>query len=289
MALEIIRGLLGADLIGFRPRPAANFLRLVRRHLHLRSAPTPSSCPTAGCRGTHLPDLDRRPGVRRPGDQRQARDYAKKFCEELGNPRRIFLGVDRLDYTKGLIHRIRAFGELFEAGDLDPDHDVFVQVASPSRENVAEYVKLRDEIELMVGRINGDVSRIGRPPILYLHSSYPRLAMAAMYSVADVMVVTPLRDGMNLVCKEYVACRTDQTGALVLSEFAGAAEELRQAYLVNPYDLNGMKSTLLRAANASRREKQRRMRALRKQIFEHDINRWADNFLTDLAQFREAR
>lgn len=288
---EIIRGLLGADLIGFQtPAGPANFLRLVRRHLHLRTRADSVFLPDGRSSRvrTYPISIDARAFADLAASE-EARDYAARFCAELGNPRRIFLGVDRLDYTKGLIHRIRAFGELFASGDLDPDHDVFVQVASPSRENVAEYVKLRDDIELMVGRINGDVSRIGRPPILYLHSSYPRLAMAAMYSVADVMVVTPLRDGMNLVCKEYIACRTDSTGALVLSEFAGAAEELRQAYLVNPYDLNGMKSTLLKAANASRAEHRRRMRALRKQVFEHDINHWADTFLTDLASFRETR
>ena len=105
---------------------------------------------------------------------------------------------------------------------------------------------LRDDIDRLVGRINGDLGRIGRPAIHYLHSSYPREEMAALYRAADVMVVTPFRDGMNLVAKEYVACRYDDDGALVLSEFAGAADELRQAWLVNPYDINGMKTALLR-------------------------------------------
>ena len=109
---------------------------------------------------------------------------------------------------------------------------------------------LRDEIDRLVGRINGDLGRIGRPAISYLHSSYPREEMAALYRAADVMVVTPFRDGMNLVAKEYVACRYDDDGALVLSEFAGAAAELRQAWLVNPYDINGMKAALLEACRA---------------------------------------
>ena len=109
---------------------------------------------------------------------------------------------------------------------------------------------LRDEIDRLVGRINGDLGRIGRPAISYLHSSYPREEMAALYRAADVMVVTPYRDGMNLVAKEYVACRYDDDGALVLSEFAGAADELRQAWLVNPYDINGMKAALLEAYQA---------------------------------------
>ena len=106
--------------------------------------------------------------------------------------------------------------------------------------------------------------------------------MAALYRAADVMVVTPYRDGMNLVAKEYVACRLEEDGALVLSEFAGAADELRQAWLVNPYDLNGMKDTLVEAATARPREKHRRMRAMRRQVMENDVKRWADAFLEEL-------
>src|SRR5690606_10498412 len=120
-------------------------------------------------------------------------------------------------------------------------------------ERVQQYQILRDDINRLVGRINGDVGRIGQQPIQYLHTSYPRDEMAALYRAADVMVVTPLRDGMNLVAKEYVACRYDDRGALVLSEFAGAASELRQAYHVNPHDINGLKARLLEAVKASPR------------------------------------
>ena len=111
--------------------------------------------------------------------------------------------------------------------------------------------------------------------------------MAALYREADVMVVTPLRDGMNLVAKEFVACRDGDTGALVLSEFAGAAKELRQAYLVNPHDINGLKDALLLAMHDSDRNKARRMRVMRKHVFEHDIDHWAEEFLDDLGGVRE--
>lgn len=283
---EIVRGMLGADLIGFQTAAGpSNFLRLVRRHVGFptkRDAVTLPDGRLSRAR-TYPISIDAQAFADLAATD-EAAEAARTFREELGNPERIFLGVDRLDYTKGLRHRIRAFGELFESGALNPETDVFVQVASPSREKVDEYVKLRDQIELMVGRINGDVSRIGRPPIVYLHSSYPREAMAAMYRASDVMVVTPLRDGMNLVCKEFIACRADESGSLVLSEFAGAAEELKQAYLVNPYDLNGMKAALLRARDAKPAEQRRRMRTLRKEVFENDIARWADRFLTDLAE-----
>ena len=191
---------------------------------------------------------------------------AKEIRSALGDPRKIFLGVDRLDYTKGIYARLRAYAELIEDGHFDVEDAVFVQVAVPSREQVEEYQILRDEIDRLVGRINGDLGRIGRPAISYLHSSYPREEMAALYRAADIMVVTPYRDGMNLVAKEYVACQYDDAGALVLSEFAGAADELRQAWLVNPYDINGMKSALLEAYRADEKELTRRMRAMRKTV-----------------------
>ena len=169
-------------------------------------------------------------------------------------------------------------------GHLDVEDAVFVQVATPSRERVEQYRILRDEIEMLVGRINGDHGRIGQPAIHYLHNSYPREAMAAFYRAADIMVVTPFRDGMNLVAKEYVACRFDDDGALVLSEFAGAAQELRQDWLVNPYDIDGMKAALLDAFAADKKETSRRMRALRKTVVEKDVARWADSFLAAMAQ-----
>jgi trehalose 6-phosphate synthase len=158
----------------------------------------------------------------------------------------------------------------------------------PSREQVETYRVLRDEIDRLVGRINGDLGRIGRPAISYLHSSYPREEMAALYRAADIMVVTPYRDGMNLVAKEYVACRYDDAGALVLSEFAGAADELRQAWLVNPYDINGMKSALLDAYQADEKDLVKRMKAMRKTVRSNDVAAWADSFMAALAEVGDA-
>ena len=283
---QILEGLLGADLVGFQVSGGAqNFLRLVKSRLR---------------RETH------RDEIRMPdGRTVTARSYpiaidAKELHElaasepvaaraaqirhDLRDPKVLFLGVDRLDYTKGLLARIQAFGELIADGTLDVERVAFVQVATPSRERVEEYRQLRDEMDRLVGRINGDTGRIGRPPITYLHTSFPREEMAALYRAADVMVVTPLRDGMNLVAKEYVACRQADDGALVLSEFAGAARELRQAYLVNPYDVDGMKDRLIEAMNDKPRNKARRMRVMRRQVAENDIDHWASVFLADLAR-----
>jgi trehalose 6-phosphate synthase len=141
---------------------------------------------------------------------------------------------------------------------------------------------LRDDIELLVGRINGEHGRIGTPAINYQHTSYTRPEMAALYRAADLAVVTPLRDGMNLVAKEYVACRYDDTGALLLSEFAGAADEFRQAFLVNPHDINGLKDTMLEAMRSEPRQLNRRMKAMRKHLAQHDVNVWAASFLRAL-------
>src|SRR4029453_9254692 len=157
------------------------------------------------------------------------------------------------------------------------------------RERVDLYRQLRDDIDRLVGRINAESPRIGWPPITYLHVSYPRIEMAAIYRAADVMRGTPLRDGMNLVAKEYVACRQQDDGALVLSEFTGAARELRQAYLVNPHDIDGLKNKLVEAMSDAPRSKAHRMKAMRRQVFENDIDKWARMFLDDLERLNGIR
>jgi trehalose 6-phosphate synthase len=282
---QILRGLLGADLVGFqRPGAAANFLRLSRRMLGhqtqsdrvvladgrvVRAGSFPISIDMA-----ELEEVARRP-------ETEAR--AQEIRDEIGNPDKVFLGIDRLDYTKGIGERIKAFFELLNEGKLSSDEATFLQVATPSRERVEEYKALRNDVELLVGRVNGAHGIIGRPAMTYLHSSFARSELAALYRAADVMVVTPLRDGMNLVAKEFVACRYDNTGTLILSEFAGAADELRQALLVNPYDVDGLKQALLQAVRADPREASRKMRAMRRYLAEHDVDKWANTFLETLA------
>ncbi len=281
---QILEGLLGADLVGFQlPGGAQNFVRLVRQRLNFETRRDRIRTPD----GRNV--LARAYPISIDGQQlhelamtEEIKARGKQIRRDLGDPKVLFLGVDRLDYTKGMPERIRAYGELVAEGSIDPEDAVFVQVATPSRERVDQYRRLRDDLDRMVGRINGDIGRLGRPPITYLHTSYPREEMAALFREADVMVVTPLRDGMNLVAKEFIASRDGDTGALVLSEFAGAAKELRQAYLVNPHDINGLKEALLLAMNDSDRNKARRMRIMRRHVLEHDIDRWASDFLRDL-------
>ena len=281
---QILEGLLGADLIGFQlPGAAQNFIRLVRQRVGHKTHRDLVYLPDGRTvRAAAFPISIDAAGFEALARSESVAERSTAIREALGNPKKIFLGIDRLDYTKGIYARLRAFGELISEGKLSVEDAVFVQVAVPSRERVEHYRNLRDDIELLVGRLNGSLGRIGTPAISYLHTSYPRDEMAALYRAADVMVVTPYRDGMNLVAKEYVACRIDDDGALVLSEFAGAADELRQAWLVNPYDMNGMKAALLEAYHAEPKELTKRMKAMRKQIAQHDVKAWADSFMTEL-------
>jgi len=287
---QVITGLLGADLLGFqRQDGAANFLRACRRAAGLTTRGSTVRVPPDGTLGARdvlaatfpisidsaaLEQIARRDSVRkRAADIRLA----------LGEPDTVLLGIDRLDYTKGIPHRLSAYGELLREGRLGP-RVVLVQVASPSRERVAAYRVLRDKVELAVSRINGEHAEVGSPPVHYLHQSHPREEMAALYLAADVMLVTSLRDGMNLVAKEYVACRYDETGALVLSEFTGSADELSGAFLVNPHDIEGLKDAIVRAATISPAEARRRMRLMRKRVCEHDVAHWARTFLGTLTR-----
>jgi alpha,alpha-trehalose-phosphate synthase [UDP-forming] len=291
---QIVAGLLGADLLGFqRQQDAANFLRACRRgarlatrgsHVHIPADPDGNGTAAREVRAAAFPISIDTAGF---GDLARRDDVLARAAEirdALGKPQVLLLGVDRLDYTKGILHRLRAYGELLKEGRLGPPEAVLVLVASPSRERVEHYRLLRDEVETAVGRINGDYGELGNAPVNYLHQSYPREEMAALYVAADVMLVTALRDGMNLVAKEYVACRHDETGALVLSEFTGTADELSSAFLINPHDIEGMKDAIMRAVTVSPAEARRRMRAMRRRVAENDVAHWAATFLDALEQ-----
>ncbi|WP_291278240.1 trehalose-6-phosphate synthase [Galactobacter sp.] len=283
---RILEGLLGADLIGFqRASDTANFLNSVRSFLGI----TP-----------------RRGGVQVPGSDRISRaethpisidaekienlakdpavqDRAAQIRRELGNPETVLLGVDRLDYTKGIRHRLKAYAELLEDGAVKVGQAGLIQIASPSREKVDSYQQLREEVEGTVGRINGEYDSLSHTAVRYLHHSYPVEEMVALYLAADILLVTPLRDGMNLVAKEYASARgADGNGRLVLSEFAGAADQLKQAVIVNPHDIDGLKAAIMEAINLSRKEAKRRMGLMSRSVQQNDVNRWSKDFLESL-------
>ncbi|MGR7024500.1 alpha,alpha-trehalose-phosphate synthase (UDP-forming) [Geodermatophilus sp. URMC 62] len=279
----IVEGLLGADLVGFqRPSAAVNFVQLARRlhELPTRGATIDYDGRTVTARAFPI-SID----VAAFDELASSPEVLKRAGEiraELGNPEKIVLGVDRLDYTKGISVRLNAFQELLEDGAIEAPQTVLVQVATPSRERVEHYVHMRETIEQQVGHINGVHGAIGAPAVHYFNQSMPREELAALYRAADVMLVTPYRDGMNLVAKEYVAARGDLGGALVLSEFAGAAAELKQAFLVNPHDIAGVKNQLLRALRLDPKEGARRMRAMRRHLARHDLDHWATSFFDAL-------
>ncbi|MEV4255823.1 trehalose-6-phosphate synthase [Spirillospora sp. NPDC049652] len=281
---QILEGLLGADLVGFQlPGAAQNFVRLCRRLLDARTFKQDVFWDGRTVRARAFPisvDAEELRGLIADPDVRRR---AAEIREDFGDAK-LLLGVDRLDYTKGITQRLEAFGELFRDGELRPGEAAFIQIATPSRERVEQYQLLRDQIEQQVGHINGEHGELGMPVVHYLHTSYDRAELAALFLAADVMVVTPLRDGMNLVAKEYVACREDLGGALVLSEFAGAAAELKRAYQVNPYDIDGLKKALIDALRDDPGEHGRRMRAMRRRVLEHDVDRWARDFLAALEE-----
>ncbi|WP_246136288.1 alpha,alpha-trehalose-phosphate synthase (UDP-forming) [Leekyejoonella antrihumi] len=279
----ILEGLLGADFLGFQRKPdAANFLRACRGLLDVTVRGDVVHLPDGrSVRASAVPISVDYNGLRELAGDPAVQQRAAEIREQLGDPKHILLGVDRLDYTKGLRHRLKAYGELLQSGDLDPSETVFVQVATPSRERLAAYRELRGQVELEVGRINGEHSPIGSTALTYLHRSFPRTEMVALFAAADVLIVTPLRDGMNLVAKEYVACHADD-GAIVLSEFTGAADELSRAYLCNPHDIDKLKQTILQAMHDPPGEHRRRMRSMRRTVMTNDVQHWAEDFLTNL-------
>ena len=281
---QIIEGLLGADVLAFQTRASVqNFARAARRFgaaesvgrrelrwqgrsIKLQRAPIAIDT-------EHFETLARSPGVQH---------RARELRHELGDADHIFLGVDRLDYTKGIDLRLKSFAGLLEQNRGLPRRYAFVQVAVPSRENVPAYQELRSDIEQLVGRINGDYGEPGWSPVSYLYRSLELEELIAYYVAADVMLVTPLRDGMNLVAKEYVACRRNRPGVLVLSEFAGAAEQLRSAVIVNPHDVDGVTQTLRMATEMDQSEVRARMQRLRRTVRRETVFEWARDCLAML-------
>lgn len=277
---EILEGLLGADLVGFQVYSGAqNFSRLARDYTSADGTDTLLEYQGRKVRVGSFPISIDAQAFERIAAEPATLAAATQIRRRVGGHRKIMLAVDRLDYTKGIDQRLRAFELLFKEKRASVNDCVLIQIAVPSRERVAEYSQMRTRIEQLVGRINGEYSDPGRVAVHYFRRSLGREELAAYYRAADVMVVTPLRDGMNLVAKEYVCTRFDASGVLILSEFAGAAQELRRSVLVNPRDLDGMADAMHRALSMPKREAQHTMNMLRVQVKRHDVFQWADEFL----------
>lgn len=217
------------------------------------------------------------------GEGKDAQDMYAQMRREYSR-RRLLLGVERMDYSKGLPQRLKTFRQLLQSYPENVGSATLIQIASPSRESVDAYAALKQELESLCGSINGDFGELDWMPVRYIHRNVARKRLPGLYRAASVALVTPLRDGMNLVAKEFVAAQDpEDPGVLVLSRFAGAAEQLPEALLVNPYDTLRTAETIQRALQMPLDERQRRHQALLARIREHDVYWWRHQFLSALA------
>ena len=275
---SLLEGMLGATIVGFHTASyAGHFISSAQRIL---------GCPVVDGRlvigGRQVRVVDDPMGIDAAAYAAVAeRPDVRAEADELARARpnvRLLVSVDRLDYTKGIPRRLLAFERFLEQHPAERGRVQLLQIAAPSREGVGEYREYARSVNELVGRINGRFATVGLAPIHYLSRTLPRERVVALYRAATIALVTPLRDGMNLVAKEFAAARTDDDGVLILSEFAGAAAELAGAIVVNPYDLDGTAQAIAQALDMPPEECRERMRALRSRVQEHDVHRWAHDF-----------
>jgi trehalose 6-phosphate synthase/phosphatase len=282
---KILEGLLGADLIGFH---TPSYLR------HFASTSRVLGISPEGDRvrvGTREVRLDAFPmgiDAKRFSAVAEQEDIVAEAQSLRPEDCALILGVDRLDYTKGITRRLLSFEELLRRHPHLTERVRLIQVAVPSRTDVQAYKGFRRELEGLVGRLNGALGTPRWVPINYVYRNLTDEELVALYRAADVMVVTPVRDGMNLVAKEFVAARPDEDGVLVLSEFAGAAAELREALLVNPFAIDQTAETYARALVMPTEERRARMRSLRRRVFSFDVDWWVRAFIAALEEATSA-
>lgn len=282
---QILRALLEYDLIGFQTlHDRRNFVQCIRTLmkdivLQGKGLILTSLIGDREVRIGSFPISIDYDAFAKQATTREVSEKAGQLHEVLPN-RHLILGVDRLDYTKGIPERLKAFrNALTRFPDLH-QKVTLIQVVVPSRTDIPKYYELKVEIERLVSEINGQFTQPGWVPIHYLFRSLKRKELLAYYRAADIALVTPLKDGMNLVAKEYCASSVWGDGVLILSEFAGAAAQLQKgALLVNPYDMEGVAEAIYRAVTMSKEERRSRMRKLRRSIREHDVLGWVDAFL----------
>lgn len=283
----ILEGILGADLVGFQtPTSAARFIDTVRGRPGVTvHADRIEVLGSDGSRSVRVRTYPVGPSAQRfaeLAETAQTRLAAHRIRADFGDPDVVMLGVDRLDYTKGIERRLRAVADLLIREGRGGREIQFIQVAMPSRTGLPAYRRLRDTVEETLASVNAELAGHGLRPIYYMYEALPVEQVVALYVAADVMVVTPLADGMNLVSKEFVASRTRGDGRLVLSARAGAAVQLRDAWIVDPADTEGIVAGLRAALDAEPAEAATRMAALRRSVFAYDAGAWAQAFLGDL-------
>ncbi|HEV7735103.1 MAG TPA: trehalose-6-phosphate synthase [Candidatus Binatia bacterium] len=279
----LLTGLLGADVIGLQTQEDAdNFLACVRQFLDL-----PARNGRVRIDGRDVRVVAHPIGIDAARFKAQAADPAvKEHADQLRlrlGAEIMLLGVDRLDYTKGIIERLLGFERFLERQPSWRRRVSLVQITVPSRFRVPQYREMKREIDETVGRIVGRFTWEARSPLAYHYQGFDHEQLAAYYLATDVALVTPLRDGMNLVAKEYVACHAERDGVLVLSEFAGASRDLSEAITVNPYEPDAIASAIETAVHMSVSQRKRRMRSLVRKVTSHDLEWWTSTFLDMLA------
>ncbi len=284
---DLLQGVLSSDLIGFHTHDYAQHFKRSVQHLlgydhHLRTIRTPDHVAVVDAFPISIDTASFRNAYSDPTVKRE-RQRIERQCKG----KRILFSVDRLDYTKGLLSRLHAFEHFLEKEKWAQGNVMFVMVVVPSRDVVSTYADLRREIEMLVSRINGKYGNIDWTPVVYQYRSVDHAHLVALYSSADVALITPLRDGMNLVAKEFAASRKDRRGVLVLSETAGAAAELSGAILVNPNDKEAIASAISRALSMPPEEQDERHEAMAKRLDQYDVDRWAKDFLDELHDARD--
>jgi trehalose 6-phosphate synthase/phosphatase len=281
---SLLDGLLAADLVGFH---TASYMRnFSSSALHILGVTVDVDRVTWQGRVSNLGVFPM--GVDAAAFQERSRSpevqsHAVEFRGRRGE--RLLVGIDRLDYTKGIPRRLLAFERLLKDHPELHGHIRLVQVAVPSRTGVDAYAEFRNQVDALVGRINGQFGSPDWVPVYYIYRGLTEDHVTALYRAADVMLVTPIRDGMNLIAKEFIAARSDNLGVLVLSEFAGAAAELAEAIHVNPYDTEGMAQAFARALEMPEAEQRTRMATLRQRVFSYDVHWWASTFLQEQERF----
>ena len=284
---EILKGLLGADLIGFHTYDyMRHFIDASYRVLGL-------DCELDEIHiGERIAHVDAFPmGINYDLHynailEESVQQIARQHLENFGN-HKLALSVDRLDYSKGILHRLKGFALFLEHNPEYRGEVSLVMIVVPSRDNVDRYADLKAKIDEMIGSLNGLYSSLDWRPVYYFYRGIPFDELMALYNIAHFALVTPLRDGMNLVAKEYVAAKRDNPGVLILSEMAGAATELKEALIINPNDIDQIEGALLDALLMPEAEQKRRMQKMQKTVKRQSVNKWANDFVTELDEIKE--
>ena len=282
----ILEGLLGADLIGFHTHDyMRHFISAIYRVLDLNCNLDEVSLDNrivhidAFPMGINYEQYNTAPNLP------EVKEKSKILKETLGN-RDIILSVDRLDYSKGILHRLEGFEQFLQNNPEYHEKVSLAMIVVPSRDTVDIYAELKTRMDQLIGEINGKYSKLGWNPIFYFYRSFSFEELIAMYDIANIAMVTPVRDGMNLVAKEYLATKCNEPGVLILSEMAGAVIELPEAIVINPNDTNQIENAIIDALNMTEEDKKRRLEKMQKRISKQDVKKWANDFVEELLDIK---